>query len=87
MLRSKIEECTQKIQELGSMPQPDMVNKYMAYTSKNVRSHNLFDCSFLRKIVQELNIFYFVKQLFLIVNEIVKHGAIFKIIVSVDVVK
>lgn len=36
MLRAKIEECTQKIQELGSMPQPDMVNKYMAYTSKNL---------------------------------------------------
>lgn len=36
VLRQKIDECTTKIQDLGSMPQPEMVNKYMAYTSKNV---------------------------------------------------
>lgn len=36
MLRQKIEDCTTKIQELGSMPQPEMVNKYMACSSKIV---------------------------------------------------
>lgn len=36
VMRQKIDECTTKIQDLGSMPQPEMVNKYMAYTSKNV---------------------------------------------------
>lgn len=36
ILTQKIDECTTKIQELGSMPSPEMVNKYMAYTSKNV---------------------------------------------------
>uniref|UniRef100_A0A1B6HDC7 RecF/RecN/SMC N-terminal domain-containing protein n=1 Tax=Homalodisca liturata TaxID=320908 RepID=A0A1B6HDC7_9HEMI len=36
ILRQKIDECTTKIQELGSMPQPEMINKYMAYTSKNL---------------------------------------------------
>lgn len=36
MLQTKIQECTNKIQELGSMPSPDMVNKYMSYTTKNV---------------------------------------------------
>ncbi|CAB0019270.1 unnamed protein product [Nesidiocoris tenuis] len=36
MLQQKIQDCTQKIQELGSMPSPEMVNKYMSYTSKNL---------------------------------------------------
>ncbi|CAH0394872.1 unnamed protein product [Bemisia tabaci] len=36
MLRTKIEECTTKINELGSLPQKDMIDKYMAYTQKNL---------------------------------------------------
>ncbi|XP_039283231.1 structural maintenance of chromosomes protein 3 [Nilaparvata lugens] len=36
MLRQKIEDSTTKINELGSMPAVDMVNKYMAYSSKNL---------------------------------------------------
>lgn len=41
MLQQKIDECKQKIQELGAMPSPEMVNKYMAYTSKNVSVQQL----------------------------------------------
>lgn len=36
MLQAKIQEETQKIQDLGSLPSPEMVNKYMSYSSKNV---------------------------------------------------
>lgn len=36
MLQAKIQEASQKIQELGLLPSPEMVNKYMAFTSKNV---------------------------------------------------
>lgn len=36
MLQTKIQEATSKIQELGSLPSPEMVNKYMSYSSKNV---------------------------------------------------
>ncbi|CAH1398175.1 unnamed protein product [Nezara viridula] len=36
MLQTKIQEATSKIQELGSLPSPEMVNKYMSYSSKNL---------------------------------------------------
>ena len=36
VLRQKVEECTNKISELGAIPNPEMISKYMAYTQKNV---------------------------------------------------
>ena len=36
VLRQKVEECTNKIGELGAIPNPEMISKYMAYTQKNV---------------------------------------------------
>lgn len=38
LLRQKVDECTNKISELGAIPNPEMISKYMAYTQKNVGS-------------------------------------------------
>lgn len=38
LLRQKVEECTNKISELGAIPNPEMISKYMAYTQKSVSS-------------------------------------------------
>jgi hypothetical protein len=54
ILRQKIDECTNKIAELGSMPQPEMVNKYMAYTSKNV---SIFFCNIFVVIATNFSVF------------------------------
>jgi hypothetical protein len=35
-----VEECTNKISELGAIPNPEMISKYMAYTQKNVSSES-----------------------------------------------
>lgn len=36
VLKQKMEECTNKISELGAIPNPEMISKYMAYSQKNV---------------------------------------------------
>ncbi|XP_065216528.1 structural maintenance of chromosomes protein 3 [Planococcus citri] len=36
LLRQKVEECTNKISELGAIPNPEMISKYMAYSQKNL---------------------------------------------------
>ena len=36
LLQQKIAECTKKIQELGSLPSPDIYSKYQNLSTKNV---------------------------------------------------
>jgi structural maintenance of chromosome 3 (chondroitin sulfate proteoglycan 6) len=36
LLQQKIAECTKKIQELGSLPSPDIYSKYQNMSTKNV---------------------------------------------------
>lgn len=36
VLRQKVDECTNKISELGAIPNPELITKYMVYTQKNV---------------------------------------------------
>lgn len=35
-LRQKVDECTEKIKELGAMPNAELVAKFMSYSQKNV---------------------------------------------------
>lgn len=35
-LMAKVDECTKKISDLGSLPQPEMINKYMNLSQKAV---------------------------------------------------
>lgn len=49
-LMQKVEECTKKISDLGSLPQPEMINKYMNLSQKAVGTlgHHVFnDVEFL----------------------------------------
>ncbi len=50
VLRQKVEECTNKISELGAIPNPEMINKYMAYTQKNVSSAEIFNSEMYEKL-------------------------------------
>ncbi|KAK7571814.1 hypothetical protein V9T40_014286 [Parthenolecanium corni] len=36
VLKQKVDECTNKISELGAIPNPEMISKYMAYSQKNL---------------------------------------------------
>lgn len=41
-LMAKVEECTKKISDLGSLPQPEMINKYMNLSQKAVSIEQFF---------------------------------------------
>lgn len=58
LLRQKVEECTNKISELGAIPNPEMISKYMAYTQKNVRNFYAEKYEKYLRIIYNVIVFY-----------------------------